>query len=147
MKVLDTREYVSIMKEKVMNGEEACILIAGNSMSPFLVHERDYICFSHPKREVKKGDMVFYERENGQYVMHRIYKVTSEGYYMAGDSQMEIEGPIRREQIFALVTKVRRKGKWLESGDFLWEFFEKVWINIVPARRIVRKAYAYIFAK
>ena len=33
-----------------------------------------------------------------------------EEYYLIGDAQTVIEGPIQREQIFAVVTKVKRKG-------------------------------------
>jgi len=58
MKILDTKEYVSVLKELVEEGKEAGMKVAGNSMSPFLAHERDYICFSKPKRALKKGDMV-----------------------------------------------------------------------------------------
>ncbi len=49
-----------------------------------------------------------------------------------GDAQTQIEGPVKREQIFALITKVRRKEKWLEPGDFWWEFFEHVWLHMIP---------------
>ena len=46
-------------------------------------------------------------------VMHRIYNVKNEEYYLIGDAQTVIEGPIQREQIFAIIIKVKRKGKWL----------------------------------
>lgn len=141
MKKVDTGEYVSVLKELVEEGREVGMLIAGNSMSPFLVHERDYIYFKKPDGPVCKGDMVFYQRENGQYIMHRIWKVKNNQYYMVGDAQTEIEGPIRREQIFAVITKVHRKGKLIGPGDFWWEFFGKIWIRIVPMRRILVKAY------
>ena len=36
-----------------------------------------------------------------------------EEYYLIGDAQTVIEGPIQREQIFAVVTKVKRKGEWI----------------------------------
>lgn len=144
MRVVDTREYVSMLKELTEEGKEVNMLIAGNSMSPFLIHERDSICFKKPDRELKKGDMVFYQRKNGQYVMHRICKVKPEGYYIVGDAQQEIEGPVAREQIFALITKVRRKETWIGPGDFWWEFFEHVWINIVPLRKGVVRIYGYV---
>ena len=114
-------------------------------MSPFLAHQRDYIYFKKPDRELRKGDMVFYQRRTGQYVMHRIWKVKNDQYYMVGDAQQEIEGPLDRDQIFALITKVQRKGKWIEPGDFWWEFFEKVWINIVPVRRVLVKVYGGVY--
>lgn len=145
MKVVDTGEYVSVLKELVEEGREVSMLIAGSSMSPFLGHQRDYIYFKKPDRELRKGDMVFYQRLSGQYIMHRLYKVDGDKYYMVGDAQQEIEGPLRREQIFALITQVKRKGKIVKPGDFWWEFFEKVWINIVPFRRMIVRMYGVIF--
>lgn len=141
MKILNTREYVSVLKECIEQGKETGMMVVGNSMSPFLVHERDYIFFKQPQNELQKGDMVFFQRANGQYVMHRIWKVKKGMYYVVGDAQQEIEGPIGREQIFAIITKVKRKGKIIEAGDLCWEFFEHIWINLVPARRVLIKGY------
>ena len=90
--------------------------IAGSSMSPFLCHERDWIYFTRPDRALRRGDMVFYQRDTGQYVMHRIYQIRGEEYYMLGDAQTCVEGPLRREQIFALIVQVKRKGKILRRG-------------------------------
>ena len=142
MKVVDTREYVSMLRELTEEGREVSMRISGSSMSPFLIHERDSICFRKPDRDLKKGDMVFYRRSTGQYVMHRICRVHPDGYDLIGDAQYEIERGIRREQIFGLVTSVQRKGKWIRPGDFWWEFFEHVWLHLIPFRRILVKAYA-----
>ena len=141
MKIIETQKYVSVLRELTEEGRKVTMRIAGNSMSPFLVHERDYIRFEKANQELKAGDMVFYQRVNGQFIMHRVWKVKKDGYYMVGDAQVEIEGPIQKEQIFAKITQVKRKGKWIGPGDFWWEFFEHVWIRIVPFRRILRKFY------
>ena len=143
MKTVNTYEYVSVLRELTEQGKEVSLIISGNSMSPFLKHERDTICFKKPDRELRKGDMVFYQRDTGQFVMHRIWKVKSDGYYIVGDAQVQIEGPIRREQIFAIVIKAQRKGKWIRPGNFWWEFFEHVWIRIVPYRKAIFKVYGF----
>lgn len=144
MKVVNTREYVSVLRELTEEGQVVSMQIAGSSMSPFLIHNRDMICFRKPDRRLKKGDMVFYQRISGQYVMHRICRVRPEGYYMIGDAQWEIEGPISEEQIFARIIRVKRKGKWIEPGDFWWEFFEHVWIRLIPFRRMIVRIYGKI---
>lgn len=144
MKRIDTREYVSVLRELTEEGKEVNMLISGNSMSPFLIHERDIICFKKPDRELKKGDMVFYQRKTGQYVMHRICKVRPEGYYIVGDAQQDIEGPVEREQIFAVITQVKRKNKLIKPGDFWWEFFEHVWISVIPFRWKIVKVYSVL---
>jgi hypothetical protein len=136
---VDNDKYMSMLRSLTEEGRDVSLLISGSSMAPFLVHHRDYILFGKPNRELKKGDMVFFQRLNGYYVMHRILRVRPEGYYIVGDAQTDIEGPIRREQIFGLIKKVQRKGKWIDGHDFWWKFFEKIWINIVPLRPYVLK--------
>ena len=146
-RVVDTREYVSVLREIAEEGKVVSMLIAGSSMSPFLCHNRDYIYFTKPDRELRRGDMVFYQRDTGQYVMHRIYKRKKDGYYMVGDAQTQIEGPLRRDQIFARIIKVKRKGRIIEPGNFWWEFFEHVWIRIIPMRKVIEKLYSLLGQK
>ncbi|HIZ13328.1 MAG TPA: S24/S26 family peptidase [Candidatus Mediterraneibacter stercorigallinarum] len=147
VKQVDTREYVSVLREIAEEGKVVSMLIAGSSMAPFLCHNRDYIYFTRPERELRRGDMVFYQRDGGRYVMHRIYKIKPDGYYMVGDAQTQIEGPLRRDQIFALIIQAKRKGKMIRPGDFWWEFFEHVWIRIVPARRVMALLYGILAGK
>lgn len=141
MKTVDTQEYLSVLKELVEQGQEVRLLISGSSMAPFLIHNRDVVFFKKPTRELKKGDIVFFQRKNGRFIMHRIRKVKRDGYYIVGDNQVLIEGPVDREQIFAIVTKVVRKGKEIKPGDFWWEFFEHVWLHMIPLRHVALKVY------
>lgn len=143
-RVVDTSEYVSVLREIAESGKVVSLRISGGSMTPFLAHGRDYIYFTKPDRELRRGDMVFYQRQNGQYVMHRIYKKKAEGYYIVGDAQTEIEGPVAESQIFARIVKVKRKGRLLQPGDFWWEFFEHVWIRIVPLRKPIVRLYTAV---
>ena len=125
MKIVDTTEYLSVLNEQVEEGREVRLKIAGESMVPFLREHRDEVFFRKPTEVLKKGDIVFYQREGGQFVMHRIQRVRPEGYYLVGDNQTVIEGPVAREQIFGIVTKVIRNGVEMGPGDFWWETFER----------------------
>lgn len=141
-KTVDTEEYVSMLRELTEQGQEVSMVVSGSSMSPFIIHQRDSIFFKKPDRELRRGDFVFYQRSSGQYVCHRICKIKPDGYYIVGDAQSVIEGPIQREQIFGLITSVTRKGKKLAPGDFWWEFFEKVWPRVIPFRNLLTCLYA-----
>ena len=147
MKKVDTFEYVSVLKELVEEGREVSMLISGSSMSPFLCHGRDQVYFKAPDRPLRVGDMVFFQRRSGQYVLHRICKVKDGSYYIVGDAQTEIEGPVSREQIFALVTRVQRKGRLLGPGNFWWEFFARVWIRLIPLRPVLVRIYGLFHRK
>ena len=81
MKTVDTKEYISMLRTLIEEGKQVSMIISGSSMAPFLIHARDHICLKSPSGELRKGDMVFYQRSNGEYVMHRIYNVKKEEYY------------------------------------------------------------------
>ena len=80
--LLDSAEYVPLN-------------ISGSSMTPFLVHSRDTVYLSKVTRPPKKGDMILYRRDNGAYILHRIYRVTPDGYWLVGDAQILIEKGVR----------------------------------------------------
>ncbi|MBE5773447.1 MAG: hypothetical protein E7337_05880 [Clostridiales bacterium] len=141
---VDTREYVDVLRGLIKEGKEVSMLVAGSSMNPFLIHYRDTIFFKKPDCALRRGDMVFYQRDSGQYVMHRILRVKPEGLYIVGDAQTEIEGPVREDQVFAIITRVKRKGKMIGPDDFWWKFFEGPWLCIVPLRRIIMWLYALV---
>lgn len=141
-KLVHTADYIQILENLVHDDRIVGVPISGNSMAPFLISQRDYVVFQKPSRPLKKGDIVFFRRESGEYILHRISRIRNNGYYILGDAQTQMEGPICKDQIFGLVIKIQRKGKWIDSSDFWWKFFEKVWIRIIPFRPFIRKVYA-----
>lgn len=123
------------------------LTISGNSMTPFLAHGRDTVFLSKVTRPLKKGDMIFYRRQNGQYVLHRICRVHPDSFDLVGDAQTYIETGIRPEQVLAIVNTVRRKGRLLEKGHFWWDFFEMFWLRIIPLRPLVCRIYGRLFCR
>ncbi|MBQ4264946.1 MAG: S24/S26 family peptidase [Clostridia bacterium] len=142
MRYVNTNEYVDVLRGLTEEGHEVSMLVSGSSMSPFICHQRDSIYFKKPDAPLKAGDMVFYQRESGQYIMHRILRAYAGEYDIVGDAQTEIERGVKREQIFAIVTRVKRKGKMIQPGDFWWEFFARVWTKMIPLRPVFAAAYA-----
>ena len=71
--------------------------------------------------------MVFYRRNSGAYVMHRVMRVKNNQYYLAGDHQTYLEGPIEANQIFAKLVSVERAGVWLTEEDRIWRFYADWW--------------------
>ena len=121
------------------------LVISGSSMTPFLVHGRDTVYLSRLERPVRRGDMLLYLRDNGRYILHRVWKVEPDGTFtIVGDAQTELERGIREDQIIAIVTAAVRKGRRIGPGDFWWEFFEKVWIRMVPLRRFLVRLYSTV---
>ena len=135
-------EYRQLLQNEEI--ESLPLVISGNSMSPFLIHGRDTIYLSRLTRPVKRGDVLLYQRDSGAYILHRVYKIECDSFTMVGDAQTELEPGIRPEQVIAIMSSAERKGKKQAPGSFWWEFFEKVWIRMVPLRPIVRKVYTAV---
>ena len=135
-------EYRQLLKDE--NITALPLVISGNSMSPFLVHGRDTVYLSRLDRPAKRGDVLLYKRDSGAYILHRVYKADKDSYTMVGDAQTQLEQGIRKDQIIAIMTSALCKGKLQKKGSFWWEFFEKLWIKIIPLRPMLTKIYTYI---
>ena len=143
-RIVDIHAYLPVLMELVEEGESVTLTITVGSMTPFLVHGRDQILFQKPDRPLRRGDMAFFRRQNGDYVMHRVCRADPTGYYFVGDGQQIIEGPIAPDQVFGLITQVCRKGRWIGPGDFWWDFFAGAWLTLRPCRPFLRKLYSLI---
>ena len=133
-------EYRRLLQEH--EDVELPLVVSGNSMSPFLVGGRDKVFLARPKAPARRGQILLYRRESGQYVLHRVYRTEQDTMTMVGDAQQELEPGIHADQVIAVVTRVERKGKPMGPGSFWWEFFDKVWIRLVPLRHVLHRAYS-----
>lgn len=109
------------------------LVISGSSMDPFLVHGRDTVFLSKLTRPPRRGDILLYRRANGRYILHRVFRA-GKTLQLIGDGQVGIEPGIRPEQVLAVVSAVRRKGKLLKPGHPVWAFYEKIWIRLIRIR-------------
>ena len=132
--ILDTREYVTMLRELTDAGHEVRLRIAGNSMLPFLRDGRDSVFFRRPDSPLRPGDIVFYQRPTGQYVLHRICRIRGGKLFFAGDAQNVLEGPAEPSEVFARVTRVCRKDRILTPDSICWKFYSRVWRHLRPVR-------------
>ncbi len=137
MKVFDTGAYVSELRALCLAGHTVSCRVVGGSMAPFFADGRDTVVLHAPSKPPRCGDIVFYQRENGSFILHRIVHLRRDGTYdLVGDAQSVLEYGIRREQIFAVVTEAQRRGKWITPRTLVWRFFSVVWCAplIIPLR-------------
>ena len=69
-------ELIQLQLEK---GGRATLTVTGVSMYPMLRNCVDKVVLIPITGRQKKGDIIFYRRDNGQYILHRIISVTQEG--------------------------------------------------------------------
>lgn len=115
----------------------------GYSMYPLFVPGRDEAVIRPAETEgLKRGDVVLYRREGSILVLHRIWKRTSEGFYMVGDNQSQVEGPLEGEQIKGILCQVIRRGKCFSVRHPVYRLLAAVWLRLRPLRPFLSKLAA-----
>ena len=122
-----------LLTEVFAVGGRVPLAVTGGSMRPFLREGRDTVLLSAPKR-VKKGDVVFFRRINGQWVLHRVVAVKADGYLLNGDAQLWTE-PVPVGRVMAVVTGVRRGEKEFSTRALRWRVPTTLWRWMRPCRR------------
>ena len=56
---------------------------------------------------------------------------------MVGDNQVQVEGPLRKEQVIGIMSGFVRKGKLLSSDDLWYRILSRVWLIMRPVRRCI----------
>lgn len=94
----------------------------GISMLPFIRGGRDDVTIEPFSGSAEKYDIVFFQRADGKYVMHRVIGKEEDGYIICGDNQHVTE-KVSGDMIFAVVTKVSRGGKEADMNAFLYKIY------------------------
>ncbi len=134
-KIVNTNEYLDMVCNLLAEGHTRVpVPVAGSSMVPFL-HNGDMVYLDLPDSPLKKGDIVLYTRPSGQYVLHRIVKVNSDGsFILLGDAQQQRERVESAVWIHARVSGAIHKGTNLGPDSLRWKLFATVWIWLRPWR-------------
>lgn len=139
-------EVIALQLKK---GGRARLTVTGSSMMPMLYHRRDSVTLVPATGQLKKGDVIFYRRENGQYVLHRIIALSPEGYVCSGDNQAMRE-PVTREQVLAVVDGFTRKGKSCKLDGFWYRMYKTAWVELFflrPGYVAIRRRLGRLRAK
>ena len=119
-------------------GSNVRITVSGDSMYPFLRNGIDSVELSKAEfTELKKFDIVLIKRETGDYILHRVIKKDKDCFFIAGDAQQWIEGPLFPVQLQAVVKAVWRRNKKISCDSRLWLTYSRVWLQCLPIRYLL----------
>ncbi len=109
-------DFEPIIREVVESGGEFVMKTHGTSMLPLLSDGNDSVVLIN-KSEPVIGDVAFYKRANGQYVLHRIVGKRADGFVMRGDNQIINEYGIKNDNIIAIMWAFVKNGKRTDITD------------------------------
>lgn len=138
-------ELVPVMLDLFAEGKKVIISATGNSMAPFIRNRRDSIVLAAYKGEkLGVGDIVFYKRKNGRYVLHRIVDIVSDKEFITlGDNQIKMEETVEIKQIVALPTAVIRGEREVSLTSNSYKLYKKLWSKKSVLRWICVKLFIF----
>lgn len=131
-----------LISEILSQGQCAKITVTGNSMFPFLRDGIDSVELTKGSfQQLSRGDIVMIRRTSGEYIMHRIIRKEINFFFMVGDAQQWVEGPLYPEQVVAIVTAIWRKDKRIDCSNRWWRCLTNLWLTILPYRYFILKLH------
>ena len=126
-------ELLPVIRERLESGSNIWIYPNGTSMLPMIRQGMDKVLLSPLPNQLQKYDLPFYQRDNGQFVLHRIVEV-GETFTCIGDNQFILERCIRQDQMIAVVTAFMRNGKEISVNKLSYRLYCRFWHYTRPIR-------------
>lgn len=137
--VLPKEKLLPIISTAFDNGSPFVLTVSGSSMRPTLRGQGDKVeLVSKEKRAVRKGELVFFERENGECILHRVIKLEGDVLTVNGDAQIFTE-KVKSTQVIGVARRLCRNSKWISCDSFSYRLYSKLWMVLKPVRRIFIK--------
>jgi hypothetical protein len=136
-KKVHLEDWMPLIRETLAAGKNVEFSPRGTSMLPMLRQGMDRVVLSPLPEKLQKYDLPLYQRENGQYVLHRIVKV-GETITCIGDNQIDREEGLLESQMIGLVTAFYRGNKKISVTDWRYGLYCRIWPVSRPARRAWR---------
>lgn len=134
IKKISLEELYPIIKEKLEQGGTVEIPVTGTSMLPLLVQGRDSVIISSAN-EVKINDIIFYRRDDGHFVLHRVVGTNDKGYILCGDNQWVKEYGITDNNIIGVVVELKVDGKVFSTDDEKYRKYCNRQLKNLPYRK------------
>lgn len=98
------------------------VTLSGVSMEPLIRKGKDVVTLLPVSRPLKKGDVVLFERQDGAYVCHRIFRIGNGVVQTMGDNCVNLDIPISIDSVYALAVSVQRGNKTINLDTGLARF-------------------------
>ena len=126
-------------------GEVIQIYPEGYSMYPMFVPGRDAAVIKKADvKKIRRADVVLYRRKGSILVLHRVVKRKGGQFYMAGDNQTEVEGPVEEDQIRGILTAFVRNGRRISVKNPVYVIWSGLWLMFLPVRGIFVTVHSYL---
>ena len=120
-------DYEELIREVLDSGGEFRLYPHGTSMLPLIRQGRDSVALRRLDRPAQALDLLFYQRADGSFILHRVKEVTPEGLTLWGDNQTMLEHGVRDDQIIGYAARVFRGDREINLTGLTYRAYLWLW--------------------
>ena len=121
-------DYEELIREVLASDGEFRLYPHGTSMLPLLRQGRDSVALRRLNRPVQALDILFYQRADGSFVLHRVKEVTDYGMTLWGDNQIVLEHGVTEDQIIGYAARIFREEREIDPKGLSYRVYLKLWM-------------------
>lgn len=130
-------DYEELIREVLASGGEFRLYPHGTSMLPLIRQGRDSVALRRLDRPAQTLDILFYQRDDGSFILHRVKEVTEKGLTLWGDNQIMLEHGVREDQIIGYAARVFRGDREIDLQSLAYRAYLWVWKKPILRRVIL----------
>ncbi len=115
----------------------------GESMRPLIRKQKDSVTVLPVYRELKKGDIVLFARNDGAYVVHRVCKISVDEIVTVGDNCIKFDAPVPILSVLGIVVRLERNGKIYNLDSTASRIYGILRMSTISIRFIWWKFYRF----
>lgn len=124
MRTLSNRILFEEARKELTEGRSVTLSVQGQSMLPFFQSGSRITLRPLRDGDLRRGNVVLGETDNGHFVVHRIYRIDEETVTLLGDGNLVGTETIPRNRIYGIV-----------NCGVLHRWAALIWMRMRPLRR------------
>ena len=138
--VIPNDQFLQEVEKVIASGETVMLTATGNSMLPFITGGRDTV-FLKSAGKLELGQIVLARLSEGNYVLHRIIKISEEEIILRGDGNLCATEECTTSDIVGIVWRITRNGKTINPDSRSERCRSRLWMWLLPVRRYLLFIY------
>ena len=135
-------DYDGLIREVLSSGGEFRLYPHGTSMLPLLRQGRDSVALRRVDSPIRVNDILFYQRPDGSFVLHRVRAVSPNGLTLMGDNQTVPERGVSPDWVIGRVTRIFRDDKEVICDGPRYRLYLRLW-QFAITRSLLLKLYHF----
>lgn len=106
----------------LQSGHAVTLRVNGQSMRPFLVHQRDTVCLKPLENHRLRRGMIVLFHYRGRMILHRIRRIQGRRLLIKGDGNYRIVEHATAGDVAGYVSAIGRKGRLIPYRSCRWRW-------------------------